>query len=125
MFGEDFKKIIDFINGDESIETKDIIVSLNQDVIFDEDRKTGKRVQTHQVVFYGQNDNIISEITLLGGNVYRLVLGKIPKEWSNANFGCGHFFNPFNKKISRMTQNEAKKGSLDEIIPTYGLFMRF
>lgn len=123
LYYNNFNRIIDFVNGNKKIPIKDIITNVDQkDYILYEEKEREQRFGAHQIVFYQENNYIVSEIIFIGRRIYKIILGEIPNELKKLNFGCGHLFNPFSKTIHGLTQNSDKIGIENK--PKFGLFQR-
>jgi len=122
LFAPEFTKIKSYILGTANFPIKEIIQAVeNEPVIFDE-KLRGSRFIGHTIVFYEENGYIISKASFLGKRIYKVVLGAIPNDLRKENFGCGHLFDPINRKIFGLTQNQGKWNSGQE--PGFGLFNR-
>lgn len=122
LYSPFFLKIKAFILGDESIPLKEVVVNLKQDPILIYDKEKNTRFVAHQIVFYEKNGCIFSELTFMGRMVYEVNLGFIPFELNLKEFGSGHLFDPASGRISQLTQNRKKEGTMEN--PNYGLFQR-
>lgn len=122
-YKQNFQKIRKFINGDKNVPIKDIITNIDfEDYILFEEKQSGGRFTAHQIVFYQESNNIVSELILLGRKIYKIMIGEIPKELARVEFGCGHLFSPMDRTVHNLTQNPAKIGVTSE--PEFGLFKR-
>lgn len=124
VYGDEFKKTRDFVNGDETIPLKDIIVSIDKDCILDIEKQKGQRLITHIIVFKIENGKIIGKLTLFGKSVYEIVIGEVPEHLNTEDFGCGHEFNPFDHTIYNLTQKPKQNPTEEDIRITFGLFKR-
>jgi len=108
LFHDNFFSIKDYILGKKDLPTKEVVISIQQEPIIYDEKIARKRLVGHTIVFYKFNGEILSQISFLGKKIYTVNLGKIPEELNKDNFGCGHFFYPFNQKFSGMSQNPNK-----------------
>ncbi|MDD3940269.1 MAG: HNH endonuclease [Candidatus Pacebacteria bacterium] len=108
LFNDNFIPIKDYILDKKDLTTKEVVISIQQEPIIYDEKITGKRSVGHMVAFHGFNGEILSQISFLGKKIYTVKLGKIPEELDKDNFGCGHFFDPFNHKLSGMSKNPNK-----------------
>lgn len=122
VYREDFKKIRDFINGNETIPLKDIIVSIDKDCILDIERGKNERVIAHIIVFKIENGKIVGRLTLFGKRVYEIIVGDMPEPLNRNNFGCGHAFNPFERTIHNLSQKPKENPTEEDVRVTFGLF---
>lgn len=121
LFGENFDRIRQFIRGDESIALKDVVISLDKDVILGEERDGQKRLLAHVVVFEEVNGQIIAKLSFWGRRIYEIAIGAIPSDLSVRNFGCGHVFDPFKQRIHNISQQPKHDVAEDELRATFGL----
>ena len=122
---DNFSAITEYILGNSDLPIKQVIPSIQMEsIIFDEvSRKKASRLLGHTVTFRQEGEYVISQISFLGGKIYKVVLGVIPSELKYSNFGCGHIFDPLHHKIAQLTQNPVKWGSGKE--EGFGLFKLF
>lgn len=122
LFHKNFSDIKKYILGKKDIPVKQVIPKLeNEPIIYDE-KINEARFIGHTVIFDNNNGNLISQISFLGKRIYTVNLGTFPEELKNNNFGCGHLFDPINKKIHQLTQDPNKWGS--DLIPGFGLYKK-
>lgn len=115
-----FNKIRDYITGTVDFPIKEIIPSIQVEPIIYDEKISNTRLLGHMITFHQENNLLISEVSFLGGKIYRVILGEIPDEIKNKGCGCGHIFDPINHKITQLTQNQAKWGS--NLKEGFGLF---
>lgn len=120
LYHQNFNKIKEYILGVKSFPIKEIIPEMHFEPIIYDEKIGGGRLAGHMVSFRQEGNYLISELSFLGGNIYKVILGEIPTELKNKNCGCGHLFNPINKEIKQLTLNQAKWGS--DIEEGWGLF---
>jgi hypothetical protein len=124
LYGNEFNKIRDFINGNETIPVKEIIVSIDKDYILGFEKEKGQRLITHVIVFNIENGKIVGKLTLFGKAVYEIIIGDIPECLQRDDFGCGHIFNPFTRTIHNLSQKQKEKPTEEDVRVTFGLFKR-
>lgn len=122
LFHQNFSKIKSYVLGKINLPIKEVIVNLGTEPIIYDEKIKNTRLIYHTVTFSIYNNDVISEISFLGKRIYTVILGHAPQELLKTNFGCGHVFDPINKKILGLTQNANKRGSDQEI--GFGLFNR-
>ncbi len=124
LFGAWFNKIRNFINGDKAVPLKDIVISVDKDVILDEERNRKHRLLAHIIVFEKVNGNIIARETFWGKRVYEIAIGQFPNSLDFLNFGCGHAFDPFRKNLYNLSQQPKLEMTEADIRATFGLFKK-
>lgn len=124
LFGEWFNKIRNFISGDTTIPLKDIVISVDKNVILNEERNQKHRLLAHIIVFEEVNGNIIARETFWGKRVYEIAIGEFPNGFSTINFGCGHVFDPFGKNLYNLSQKPKPEMTKEDLRATFGLFKR-
>ena len=124
IYGEEFRKIRDFINGDETIPLKDIIISIDKDYILDIEKEREQRLILHIIVFEIKDGKILGRLTLFGKRVYEIMIGDIPVSLKRDAFGCGHVFNPFERTIHNLSQEPKENPTEEDMRATFGLFKR-
>lgn len=112
LYHESFARIKSYILGNLELPIKEIIIEKPSysPMTFDEATKGGRLVG-HMITLSIEKGNLISQVTFGGRSVYKILLGKLPEELDRADFGNGHYFDPFQKKIGGMTKNPKKWGS--------------
>jgi hypothetical protein len=63
-------------------------------------------------------------LILFGRRVYSIVLGNVSESLERDDFGCGHIFDPFEKKVHNLPQTLTEKQEEKNIQNTFGLFKR-
>lgn len=124
VYGDEFKKIRDFIKGDVNIPLKDIIISIDNDCILDIEKQKGQRLITNIIVFKAENEKIVAKLTLFGKRVYEIIIGEIPEGLDREELGCGHAFDPFDRTIKNLTQKPKENPTEEDIRVTFGLYKR-
>ena len=125
LYGKNFDKIKTFILGTRTVERKEIIVEISDDPITYHEKESGFRHVGHTIVFFQENGFIYSKITLLGRQVYKILLGEaVPTEFFKESFGCGHLFNPFDNSIHPLTQSLNTTHSKSALKKSFGLYKR-
>lgn len=112
LYHPNFSKIKSYILGQIELPIKDIVVNKPSysPLTFDEAKHNGRLVG-HMVTLTNKNGKLVSQVKFGGRLVYEILLGDMPPEIVEPNFGNGHMFDPFQKKIFGMTQNPEKWGS--------------
>lgn len=102
LFLENFNPIREYIHAGKG-RMKDFIVSVEEEPILYNERDGHSRNVAHMINFTEEDGLIVARMTLLGcPAIYKIVIGKIPKEIASSNFGCGHLFEPFSKTIQNI-----------------------
>lgn len=122
VYNDEFKKIRNFIHGDNNIPLKTVVTSIPKIPILDHERKTGGRLLLHIVVFENKNGKIIGRLSLFGRLIYEIVIGDMLECADKENFGCGHAFDPFKKSIYNLSSTPKINPTKDDIRATFGLF---
>jgi hypothetical protein len=124
LFGENFDKIRRCIAGDEAVPLKEIIVSLDKDVILGEEAQRNKRLLAHVVVFEEVNGQIVARLSFWGKRIYEVVLGSMPEALRGNNFGCGHVFNPFEQQIYNISNEPKYDATEEDMKASFGLYKK-
>jgi len=124
VYNQEFDTIRKFINGSESIKLKDVIVSVDKDVILDIEKQKSTRLVANTIVFEIKNGQIVGRLTLLGRRIYEIVIGPLPNSLNPNNFGCGHTFDPFERAIVNLSLQPKDMLTKDDIRATFGLYKR-
>lgn len=124
LFGENFDKIRRFIVGDQSVPLKEIVVSLDKDLILGEEALLNKRFLGHVVVFEEVNGQIVARLSFWGSRIYEIVLGTVPEGMKGENFGCGHMFNPYEQQIHNMSHEQKDELTEEDLKASFGLYKR-
>jgi len=122
LFHSNFSKIKSYIIGELDLPIKQVIINLGSEPIIFDEKVVNTRFVGHTIIFNEENGNLISKISFLGKRIYTVVLGLIPDELKRSDFGCGHLFNPVNKKIYQLTQDPKKWDS--GLTAGFGLYKR-
>ncbi len=122
LFHPNFSTIKGYIVGKTDLPVKQVITKLDSDTIIYDEKINNARFMGHTIIFDEENGNLISKISFLGKRIYTVNLGVMPDELKQHNFGCGHLFDPINKKIYQLTQNPNKWGS--DMVPGFGLYKK-
>lgn len=99
LFEDNYNSIRNFVVKGDSVGGDWIIRQTNEPTLFTE-RKAEKRAPYYQVSFLHINGWIIGKVSLFGVFDYEVKIGHYDFHIDPANFGCGHNFDPFNKKWS-------------------------
>ncbi|MFA5166266.1 MAG: HNH endonuclease [Candidatus Paceibacterota bacterium] len=122
LFHPNFSVIKSYIIGESDLPVKQVIAELGSEPIIYDEKIDNMRFIGHTVIFSKENGNLVSKISFLGKRIYTVVLGLIPDEFKRNDFGCGHLFDPINKKIHQLTQDPNKWGS--GLATGFGLYKR-
>lgn len=122
LYGNEFDKIRSFIMGDSTIELKEVIKSASMEPILIHEKERGERLICHTIVFLQSDADIIAKATFFGKIVYEIYLGKMPSVLTVPEFGCGHTFDPFTRKILSVVQKQPK--TYAGIALSFGLLKR-
>lgn len=123
LFKSEFDRIREFIVGKKIVRPKEILLSINENNILYDESVKNKRVIAHMLTFEIENENIIAKETLFGNNIYKILIGKASSDLIKSNFGCGHLFDPFTRKIYNLVKPPPTLKP-KEIKPTFGLFKK-
>ena len=126
LFGPEFNRIRAFINSGIGV-LKDIIPSIKEEPILDDEHRENMRVIMHLINFRIENRFIIARMTFFGlSAIYKIILGKIPDGLNSENFGCAHAFDPFNRSIMNLSNRPPlTEPTADQVRASFGLFNRF
>jgi len=125
LYRLEFDYIRKFISSGEGT-LKEIIPSINEEPILLEEAKEKKRFIVHFITFREEDGIIVARTTFFGcPAVYKIILGKIPPEFHQKGFGCGHAFDPFSHQIHNLFQREPRELTEKQIRLSFGLFKRF
>ncbi|MFA6446694.1 MAG: hypothetical protein WCW31_00360 [Patescibacteria group bacterium] len=124
LLGKEFSTLRRFIHEGYG-ELKQIIPSINEEPILGEEHATGGRFLGHVLSFLPENGQIVVHMTFFGlPAIYKVVLGDIPHGLDATFFGCGHAFNPFDGRITNLTQQMPANPTEEQIRLSCGLFKR-
>jgi len=120
LFYPNFNKIRSYILGTATFPIKQIVTAIENDSFIRNEQGQPIRLLGHAIAFSEENGNIVTKMCFLGHTTYTITLGEIPSDLSKKGFGSGHLFDPLNKKILGLTQNQSKIGS--DTLTRFGLF---
>ncbi|MDD2392385.1 MAG: HNH endonuclease [Bacilli bacterium] len=120
LFNDNFISIKDYILRKKGLPIKEVVISIQQEPIIYDEKIMKRRIVGHTIAFYQFNGEVFSYVSFLGKKIYTIKLGKIPEDLVRDNFGCGHFFDPFNHQFSGISQNPNKWNS--DAQEGFGLF---
>jgi hypothetical protein len=106
LFKNTFDEIRNFIYKAQGDWKKIVTVLLDEQGILNIEESRDKRVVAHTIYFTLKNNCIIARISLFGKWIYEVRIGEYPLHTiAPMNFGCGHVFDPFSKKIHAITSD--------------------
>jgi len=99
LMGENFNEIRKFIIIGEG-NWKDFVKFSDKKAILNIEGDGEKRILAHTILFANNNNGVImARVSLFGGWIYEVKIGKHPLKLILNNFGCGHSFEPFSRTI--------------------------
>ena len=107
LYSDNFQKIRNFIRQDSSIDKKEIIVEISNEPITWHEKVSNQRLNGHVIAFFEEEGNIFTRVSFLGCKTYKILLWTADNEFQKEDFGCWHFFCPFDKSIHQLTSNSA------------------
>ncbi len=124
LYSSHFDAIRKFAHADIGV-LRDIIVSIAEEPILHEEQAKKQRLHAHVINFLSEDGQIFVRMTFFGRPaVYKILLGTLPPELVNDEFGCGHAFNPFGQQIMQLTQKQPIPQTEDQVRATFSLFNR-
>lgn len=124
LFLKEFEQVRNFIAGKSTLGAKDIIISIDKDVILGEEKGSNTKHIVHLLTFECIDSKIVAKLSFFGRHVYEVFIGATPDEYKSESFGCGHAFDPFIGTIIPLSQNPADALSETELRNSFGLFKR-
>lgn len=122
LYHKNFSKIRQYILGVIDLPMIEVVNDVKSTPIIFEETLGKGRMLAHMLTFRKDGQDLISELSFLGGKILTIRLGCIPTEIDKSGFGCGHVFDPVNHHIAQLTQDPDKWGSGNEV--GFGLFSR-
>mgnify|MGYP000036978392 CR=1 FL=1 len=126
LFLPNFDAIRNYIfKGDGKM--RDFIVSVNEEPITYEENQSKKRIVSHVMNFVEEDGMIVVRMTFFGcPAIYKIILGKIPGDIPVQDFGCGHLFDPFSKRVINMANKPTPEElTAEQIRATFGIQKRY
>lgn len=124
LYGDEFKAIRNFAHSGIG-NLREIVTSITEEVILYEEKEKNMRLHAHVINFLPEDCNIVVRMTFFGRPaIYKVIIGRLPDELNNENFGCGHVFDPFNHQIMQLSQLQPNVQTEEQIRATFGLFKR-
>jgi len=124
LYNSSFDLIKKFILGDKNIDKKNVVVEVSDEPILWDEKQNKKRYIGHIIIFYQEDNRIYSRLTFFAGKIYKVLIGQMPMNFTDNNFGCGHLFYPFDKSIHNLTQQPKDNPSEKELRTSFELFKR-
>ena len=124
LYGDEFNAIREFAHSDIG-NLRDIIPSINEEMILYQEKKKNMRLHAHVINFLPEDGNIVVRMTFFGRPaIYKIIIGRLPDEVNNDYFGCGHAFDPFSHQIMQLSQLQPDVLTEEQVRTTFGLFKR-
>lgn len=98
LYTSNFDSIRNFIRYGTGDSREIVNISPKKAILRDEGDGS-QRINAHTILFTLKGGTIYSRISIFGCFIYEIVLGRFPLRTIQANFGCGHTFNPFSRRI--------------------------
>lgn len=126
LYTSNFDQIRKFVHSGSGVRgIKEIIPSISEEPILWDEKAESKRFIAHFVNFRAEDGNIVGSMTFFGlPTIYKIIIGSLPKELNQENFGCGHVFNPFNGWIGNLSQQVPEAPTEEQLRLSFGLFKR-
>lgn len=77
--------------------------------------------------FVEEGGMVVARMTFFGcPAIYKIILGKMPDGIPTQDFGCGHLFDPFSKRIINMANKPTPEElTAEQIRATFGIQKRY
>lgn len=106
---------------------RDFIVSVNEKPITYYENENDERIISHIINFIEENGMVVARMTFFGcPAIYKIILGEMPNGIPVKNFGCGHLFDPFSKRIINMANKPTPEElTSEQVRVTFGIQKRY